>query len=710
MQPSLLKLSLLASVFCAVQSAPLDWYVSPSGDDGNSGSASSPFATPGRALAALAAAAGGAGGCGGDATIHLSAGEWYLSSPLVLDGAHTCGGGWATRLVGAGARAAGAAGGGTVLSAGALLRGWAAVAPGVYSAPAPPGAAFVRALFARGASPPAARRLLQRSAVMTAAAVGQWGVRWAAGDAPAEPGSAYAEAEVVIWHQWTNSQNKIAQINATTVTPVGTAGDPFFSAGGKRWALQNVAAPLALAPGQFYFARGQIVYAALPGEDPTAPGGLQLIAELLPQALIIGGSSAAAPVTGVAVANLTIAHAAAALEAQCLSSGCGGQSNSDAASAAVRVTFATGAALDQIEVTGVGGYAVWLDLGCTRCSLTRSLLHDLGQGGVRVGNGDDTGAPATAPAHSCAIADTVIADGGHVVPAGTGVLAQEAANTTITHNHVHHMRYTGISTGWTWGYMATSDCGQEVSFNLIHDIFQRELTDGGCIYNLGRSPGTRIVNNMCHDVDAYAYGGWGLCEWEPACCLPALFSGRGGDDALPNASPPALPRSARAPRRHRRGQLERDARKQHCICNERRRIPSALRCVWGLLAEEPAVRCGARSPSSPPRASPPPFSCRHRQPHHEQHLGLPLNSAVQRERRRGLRFQRAPEQPAPRQPARRWRQLELLLCHEHRAAECQQHKGRADDLADAGRGEFHLRQQSVLAHRRPAAALRRLWR
>ena len=58
--------------------------------------------------------------------------------------------------------------------------------------------------------------------------------------------------------------------------------------------------------------------------------------------------------------------------------------------------------------------------------------------------------------------------------------------------------------------MATSDCGQEVSFNHIHDIFQRELTDGGCIYNLGRSPGTRINNNLCHDVDAFAYGGWGL--------------------------------------------------------------------------------------------------------------------------------------------------------------------------------------------------------
>ena len=57
---------------------------------------------------------------------------------------------------------------------------------------------------------------------------------------------------------------------------------------------------------------------------------------------------------------------------------------------------------------------------------------------------------------------------------------------------------------------ADSDAAQLVGWNHIHDIFQKELSDGGCVYNLGRSPGTRIVNNLCHDVDSYGYGGWGL--------------------------------------------------------------------------------------------------------------------------------------------------------------------------------------------------------
>jgi len=70
--------------------------------------------------------------------------------------------------------------------------------------------------------------------------------------------------------------------------------------------------------------------------------------------------------------------------------------------------------------------------------------------------------------------------------------------------------YTAVSTGWTWGYAATSDAGNLVSYNLLHDIFQGELSDGGCVYNLGRSPGTVIDHNVCHTSNPFAYGGWGL--------------------------------------------------------------------------------------------------------------------------------------------------------------------------------------------------------
>ena len=101
-----------------------------------------------------------------------------------------------------------------------------------------------------------------------------------------------------------------------------------------------------------------------------------------------------------------------------------------------------------------------------------------------------------------------MSDGGHVCQEGCGILAQNIGNSTLSHNEIGHFRYTGVSTGWTWGYGHTVVHDIITSFNHIHHIGEGFLSDMGCVYTLGHQPGSQILNNYCSDVQSYNYGGW----------------------------------------------------------------------------------------------------------------------------------------------------------------------------------------------------------
>ena len=497
------------AALCAISTGALDFYVSTTGSDSNDGSLNAPWATPFPALNAIAAAKS-AGVLPSSVVVHIASGTYFLSRTLNITAAAGGDGvGHTVTFAGPADPAAPPA----VLSAGAPVNAkWNAVpsAPGVFSAPAPAGAAGLSMVRQMWDAATGTRIPLSRSPISYAAAVGQWGAAWTPADFPlADARALTSESEIVLWHNWVTSQNKIDVVNVSncSVKALGMAGDPFFGAGGNfRVALQNVPLPSALAPGSFFFSFRDLYYRPVSG---VAPPPNSLIVEAVPEAVVISGS-AAAPVVGVTLANLTVAHAAADLESSCIYGGCGQQSVSDAVFAAVHVSDAVGVQLTGVEIAGTGSYSVWFDTGSVASGITSSWLHDLGAGGVRVGTGNNTGSVATSPARSITVADNTVEDGGHITPAGTGIFVQEAYNTSVVHNHVHHLFYTGVAIGWTWGYAADADGSQTVGWNHIHDIFQQELSDGGCVYNLGRSPGTQIVNNLCHDVDSYGYGGWGL--------------------------------------------------------------------------------------------------------------------------------------------------------------------------------------------------------
>jgi hypothetical protein len=76
-----------------------------------------------------------------------------------------------------------------------------------------------------------------------------------------------------------------------------------------------------------------------------------------------------------------------------------------------------------------------------------------------------------------------------------------------------HVHVAGIAVGWEWSYTTPEASGTSdslIAYNHLYRIGQGVTSDLGCIYTLGVSPGTEIHHNLCHDVDSFNYGGWGL--------------------------------------------------------------------------------------------------------------------------------------------------------------------------------------------------------
>ena len=157
----------------------------------------------------------------------------------------------------------------------------------------------------------------------------------------------------------------------------------------------------------------------------------------------------------------------------------------------------------------LGNYAVSFAQGCKHNRIVGNEMTDLGAGGVKIGE------PAmrkekNLTATNNHVSDNHIYDIGKIYTAAVGVWVGQSAYNSISHNHIHHTFYTGISVGWSWGYHPTGAHHNLIEYNHVHHIGQGVLSDMGGIYTLGTQLGTEIRNNIFHDVQSYGYGGWGI--------------------------------------------------------------------------------------------------------------------------------------------------------------------------------------------------------
>jgi chitodextrinase len=122
------------------------------------------------------------------------------------------------------------------------------------------------------------------------------------------------------------------------------------------------------------------------------------------------------------------------------------------------------------------------------------------------------------------VSNNVVTKVADIYNGSVGILAGYTDHTTISHNKVYDLSYSGISVGWGWGLTdkggdtnypgnsgvpvystPTTSTNTVVTDNVISNIMQSQ-SDGGAIYTISASPNSVISGNLITDIPTPAYG------------------------------------------------------------------------------------------------------------------------------------------------------------------------------------------------------------
>lgn len=171
--------------------------------------------------------------------------------------------------------------------------------------------------------------------------------------------------------------------------------------------------------------------------------------------------------------------------------------------------YASGCFFENCIIRNIGVHAITVNEGCSRIIISDNDMYDLGAGAIKI-NGGAYGCDKEDETYGNIVRNNIITDSGNRYFSACAVLMMHTYENIISQNEISYQYYTGISSGWVWGYKDSITHDNIIEKNHIHHIGQGKLSDMGAVYLLGNQPGTIVRNNIIHDVVSSHYGALGL--------------------------------------------------------------------------------------------------------------------------------------------------------------------------------------------------------
>lgn len=507
--------ALACAVFLTAASASaLDFYVSPLGSDKNPGTKAKPFQTIAHARDRVAKINSK---MTGDIVVYLGGGTYQISESVVFD-ANDSGSNGHKVIYKA------AAGQTPIVSGGKAIKNWEIhdKEKNIYKAAV--GGLEFRQIYVNGVRGVRARHPNQTNEVTLEGYLGGAGVTGTPYQLQVTPAeltgwetwSNLNEVEVVMVTHWKQKRARIASIAGKLISfqePENAAPSMnHLEQGGTPHWYEN-AYEFLDAEGEFYLnTKTDTLYYKLRAEDKPP---IEVIAPVVETLFDIRGSSPEEKVHDLLFEGITFQHSNwtkpnthgyQVMQSATWYCKPGNFFDTEAPiPAAVQLANANEVEIRSctVQQTGAHGIAAIKDV-VSDCSIVGNLVTDTSAGGIYLLLNDEksTGNQVT---------DNTVQYIGMCYSDGCGILIARTPDVAILHNEIRYVRYTGISTGWSWDDKDSTAKNQDVGFNLIHKTMGLH-DDGGGIYTLGKIPDMKIHHNYIHNITRSKFSGnYGIC-------------------------------------------------------------------------------------------------------------------------------------------------------------------------------------------------------